>query len=140
MRLVHSIEKYEETIHLDRLIDMKDSEKMVNFTGTAIYTKKVSCNFEGDCFLNLGEVQGITKLVVNKADVGTKWYGRRIFNVKDYILSGENEIEIHVVTTMGNYLKTLTDNENAQYWVNRKGREQEIQSMGIIGPVEIYES
>ncbi|MFQ8805165.1 MAG: hypothetical protein ACLR8Y_08835 [Alistipes indistinctus] len=33
---------------------------------------------------------------------------------------GENELEVRVTTTMGNYMKTLTDNKIAQKWTNRK--------------------
>ena len=43
-----------------------------------------------------------------------------------------------VVTTMGNYMKTLTDNPTAQKWTNRKNKEQPTQSMGLQGPVTLY--
>ena len=33
------------------------------------------------------------------------------------------------------HMKTLKDNKIAQKWVNRRGREQLYQSMGLIGPV-----
>jgi hypothetical protein len=41
---------------------------------------------------------------------------------------------------MGNYMKTLTGNKVAQRWVNRPGRPQPIQSMGLAGPVTLYQS
>jgi hypothetical protein len=52
--------------------------------------------------------------------------------------SGENVLEIRVVTTMGNYMKTLKDNGVAQYWTNEKRKDQPIQSMGLLGPVILY--
>jgi hypothetical protein len=52
--------------------------------------------------------------------------------------NGRNEIEISVVTSMGNYMKSLTDNPIAQYWTNEKNKVQPLQSMGLIGPVTIY--
>ena len=83
--------------------------------------------------MNLGQVFGITDVFVNQQPVGVKWFGRRIYDLSSFLKPGKNELEIRLTTTMGNYLKTLKENENAQYWVNRPGREQEIQSMGIVG-------
>jgi hypothetical protein len=68
------------------------------------------------------------------------WYGNRLYDVSGKLHAGENVIEIHVVTTMGNYMKTLTDNKAVQHWVNRPGRPQPIQSMGLAGPVTLYKS
>ena len=53
-------------------------------------------------------------------------------------MPGINNIEVKVMTTMGNYMKSLTDNPIAQYWANEKNKIQQIQSMGLIGPVTIY--
>jgi hypothetical protein len=39
---------------------------------------------------------------------------------------------------MGNYLKTLTENETAQKFTVLKTKNQPIQSMGLIGPVTLY--
>ncbi len=75
---------------------------------------------------------------VNGKNCGVKWYGRRIFNIGNLLVPGENLIEIKVVTTMGNYMKSLTDNPIAQYWTNEKNKIQPLQSMGMIGPVTIY--
>jgi len=43
-----------------------------------------------------------------------------------------------VTTTMGNYMKTLTDNPTAQKFTVLKTKDQPIQSMGLAGPVTIY--
>ena len=53
---------------------------------------------------------------------------------------GENEIEITVTTSMGNYMKSLTDNPIAQYWTNEKNKIQPLQSMGLTGPVIFYKA
>jgi len=63
---------------------------------------------------------------------------RRIFKVGDHLVRGTNIVEIKVTTTMGNYMKSLTDNPIAQYWTNEKNKIQPLQSMGLIGPVTIY--
>lgn len=127
-----------QTIFLPELKDFKEDRELMHFSGTAIYRKKVRLKKSDNLLLNLGKVHGIAELFVNGKPVGVKWYGRRIFDISNVIVDGENEIEVRVTTIMGNYLKTLKDNVVAQYWVNRPGREQEIQSMGMVGPVEIY--
>jgi hypothetical protein len=41
---------------------------------------------------------------------------------------------------MGNYMKTLTDNPTAQKFTVRGTKDQPIQSMGLIGPVTLYQA
>jgi len=136
--LQHQQESSKRTIELKELIDFKEREDLVHFSGTAVYRKHVRIEDAAAYALNLGRVEGIADVYVNGKQVGVKWFGRRLFDLSNVLKTGDNLLEIHVVTTMGNYLKTLTDNEIAQFWVNRKGREQEIQSMGMIGPVTLY--
>ena len=136
--LRHQQESTERTIELTELVDFKDREDLVHFSGTAVYRKNIRIEDAAAYALNLGRVEGIADVYVNGKQVGVKWFGRRLFDLSTVLETGDNLLEIHVVTTMGNYLKTLTDNEIAQFWVNRKGREQEIQSMGMIGPVTLY--
>ena len=76
-------------------------------------------------------------MIVNGKSLGIQWYGRRIYPVKDAIQNGNNTIEIKVITSMGNYIKSLKDNPVAQYWTNEKRKDQPIQSMGLIGPVTL---
>jgi len=47
-----------------------------------------------------------------------KWYGRRIWDITKFTRPGENLIEVEITTSMGNYMKSLTDNPTAQYWTN----------------------
>lgn len=136
--LQHQQESSKRTIELKELIDFKEREDLVHFSGTAVYRKHVRIEDAAAYALNLGRVEGIADVYVNGKQVGVKWFGRRLFDLSNVLKTGDNLLEIRVVTTMGNYLKTLTDNEIAQFWVNRKGREQEIQSMGMIGPVTLY--
>lgn len=132
----HSRENWVKTMQMDELMDLKDTD-YVRFTGTVIYKKEIEID-KNKCFINLGKVGGISELFVNGKSQGVKWYGNRIYKVAEDLIQGLNKIEIHVVTTMGNYMQTLTDNKTAQKYTNRKGREQEIQSMGLVGPLTIY--
>jgi hypothetical protein len=127
-----------KTLETDILKDIKEIPDFVNFAGTVIYRNYIVITDNKPAYLNLGKVFGISELKVNGKDCGVKWYGRRIFVVADKFIQGRNTIEIKVTTTMGNYMKSLTDNPIAQYWTNEKNKVQPLQSMGLIGPVTTY--
>jgi hypothetical protein len=88
--------------------------------------------------INLGKVHGTSELRINGRSCGVKWYGRRTWDVTEYIVAGDNMIEVEVTTSMGNYMKSLTDNPVAQYWTNEGRKIQPLQSMGMTGPVSYY--
>ncbi|MVZ62290.1 glycosyl hydrolase [Sphingobacterium humi] len=138
LELRHQQEGTVKSRQLAKLIDMKLDDELRDFSGTVVYKKTIDVADVKGATLNLGQVFGITDVLVNQQPVGVKWFGRRIYDLSSFLKPGKNELEIRLTTTMGNYLKTLKENENAQYWVNRPGREQEIQSMGIVGPVQLY--
>jgi hypothetical protein len=127
-----------KALETDTLKDIKDIPEFVSFAGTIIYRNYIVITDLKPVYLNLGKVYGISEMKVNGKDCGVKWYGRRIFNVGEHFVSGDNLIEIKVTTTMGNYMKSLTDNPIAQYWTNEKNKVQPLQSMGMIGPVTLY--
>ena len=117
---------------LERLKDVKDIPAYAAFSGIIIYRKTISLPTTKT--LNLGKVYGESELSVNGVSKGVQWYGRRVFVLE----KGVNQLEIRVMATMGNYLKTLTKNPIAQYWTNEKRKDQPIQSIGMAGPVTIY--
>jgi hypothetical protein len=139
VELRHSIEGTVETTRMETPVDLRETE-YVHFTGTAVYRKRITVRDTKGATLNLGKVYGLSEVKINGTDCGVTWYGNRLYDVSEKLRAGENEIEIHVVTTMGNYMKTLTGNRVAQRWVNRPGRPQPIQSMGLAGPVTLYQS
>jgi hypothetical protein len=126
------------TAQIDTLQDLKDMPDFVSFSGTIIYQTSIKIDNPDKTILNLGKVWGISELKVNGNDCGVKWYGRRIYDIGRFLVTGINTIEAKVVTTMGNYMKSLTDNPIAQYWTNEKTKNQPLQSMGLIGPVTLY--
>jgi hypothetical protein len=133
----HSRENWVKNLKMDTLKDIKDTE-FVNFTGTAAYRKTINFDGSGKTILNLGQVFGVSEVLVNGQSCGVKWYGRRIYNLAPFLKKGQNELEVRIVTVMGNYMKTLTDNKTAQKFTNQKTKDQPIQSMGLIGPVTLY--
>ncbi|SHF97617.1 alpha-L-rhamnosidase [Mariniphaga anaerophila] len=137
VELRHSRENSIQTFKMFELQDLKETD-YVNFTGTAVYRKSINFNKESSNYLNLGKVWGVSELFVNGKSCGVKWYGNRIYNLSGILREGENEIEVHVITSMGNYVKTLTENRTAQRFTMLRTKNQPIQSMGILGPVTIY--
>ncbi|MBD0296577.1 MAG: glycoside hydrolase family 2 [Flavisolibacter sp.] len=127
------------TKEMDELKDLKGLPEWVKFCGTIIYRNNFKVagktNME---WLDLGKAFGVSELFVNGIHAGAKWYGRRIYPIGKFIKNGNNVIEIKIVTTMGNYLKSLTDNRIAQFWTNEGRTTQPLQSTGLLGPVLIY--
>jgi hypothetical protein len=134
----HCRDESVKTVETGTLEDLRDMPDFVHFAGTVFYRNYIVITGKIPAYLNLGKVYGISGLKVNGKDCGVKWYGRRIFLVADKLVQGTNTIEIKVTTTMGNYMKSLTDNPIAQYWTNEKNKIQPLQSMGLIGPVTYY--
>ena len=134
----------EDKVEKDKMYVLEDlkNTKWVNFSGTAVYRKTFSAIQGERTILNLGKVYGISDVKVNGTDCGVTWYGHRLYDITNQLKTGENEIEVHVVTTMGNYLmKFVDENKVIQRWMARPGRApQPIQSMGLAGPVTLYEN
>ena len=121
---------------LEALKDIKDIPEYTNFSGTIIYRKLIDITEPANEFIDLGTVYGVTELIVNGQTCGIKWYGKRIYNIKGLLKQGTNNLEIRVVTTMGNYMKSLTDNPIAQYWTNLARKSQPLNPMGLVGPLK----
>ena len=100
---------------LVELKDLKDLPDFVNMAGHAVYRTQFNVTDAGKVkYVNLGQVYGLSEVSINGVSMGTKWYGRRIYPVKEALKTGLNTIEIKVTTSMGNYMKTLVDNPIAQ--------------------------
>ena len=142
--LCHSLLHDTTDAHFDTLFDLKDSEAYQHFCGTIIYQKTINMGKDVarnvSTILDLGLVEGISEVLVNGQSAGVQYYGRRIYDIGKHLKEGQNDIEIHVTTTMGNYLKTFGREENQTTWVyvNHPRREQPLQPMGMIGPVKLY--
>lgn len=127
-----------KTVNIDNLFDFKDNPEFADFAGTITYSNTIYTEDPENIIINLGKVYGVSELRINGQKCSTKWYGRRIDSIGKYLVKGSNKIEIIVVTSMGNYMKSLTSNPIAQYWTNEKNKIQPLQSMGMIGPVTMY--
>ncbi|MCQ2163396.1 MAG: glycoside hydrolase family 2 [Bacteroidales bacterium] len=127
------------TASMEALKDFKDmaEPEFKNFMGTIVYTAEVSVSGSAmPRYINLGKVADICELKVNGKDLGTDWFGDRIYDVSGALHEGTNTIEVKVTTLMGNYIQTLKDNKVAQRFVLK--RNQPYVSAGLIGPVMLY--
>ena len=125
--------------HFDTLFDLKDHPETQHFSGTIVYRKTISMDTIKPCILDLGLVEGVSEVFVNGQSAGVKYYGRRQYDISNLLHEEENDLEIRVTTTLGNYLKNLTKEENPTTWiyVNHPKRDQALQPMGMIGPVKM---
>ncbi len=124
---------------MEVLKDLKDIPEWIHFGGSIVYRANFVVNEKAKIeWLNLGKVFGVSELIINGENAGTRWYGRRIYPIGKFIKNGNNEIEVKVVTTLGNYLKSLKENRIGQYWTNEGRTIQPLQSMGLAGPVTVY--
>ena len=138
VELHHSREKWTRTDYMEQPTDLKETQ-WVDFTGTVTYRTTVTIDDTSRrTLINLGKVHGEAYVSVNGKDLGLRWYGRRVYDLSDVLQPGENNIEVRVITTLGNYMKTLKDNPTAQKWTNTKNKVQPTQSMGLVGPVTLY--
>ncbi len=122
---------------------LKDLSKIAlcrDFAGQVSYRQHFQWNGKGGAvYLDLGVVEGISSCLVNGQEVGLKWYGKHAYVLpSSFLKNGDNELEIKVVTVLGNYMKSLLGNPVAQYWTNKDYKVQPWQPMGLLGPVKIY--
>ncbi len=138
VELKHSREGWTKTTRMEDPTDLKDTE-FVNFTGTVTYRTTVDVTNPADMVLNLGRVWGVAEVKVNDQDLGVRWYGDQTYDVASSLKPGTNRIEVKVTTTLLNYMKTLKDNKTAQYWTMEGTKNQPLSSMGMVGPVTLYQ-
>ena len=115
---------------LTNLIEIKETKE---FAGEVIYEKTINIDSNNYQKLDLGDVQGVSELTVNGKLIGTKWYGAHVYNIKDVLKKGKNNMSIKLITITGNYMKSLKDNPVAMGWT----RHQDYYPMGIMGPVRM---
>jgi len=123
---------------LTELKDLATFPEYTHFSGTVIYKTSFKMDGKLPLWLNIGKLEGVAKIRLNKKELGLKWYGDKLFALKNTIQSGENELQIEVVTLMGNYMKSLAGNDNVQYWTNQKNKNQPLTTLGLLGPAKLY--
>lgn len=104
-----------------------------NFAGTIYYTVNLDVKNPDDyTVLNAGFVRGVTELMVNGVNLGTKWYGEHAYSIDGKLQKGRNMIVIKVTTPLGNYANSLVNNRTAKRYAHT------MKSLGLENPVCIY--
>jgi len=100
-----------ETIEMPELISLHRHENsgVKYFSGTAAYTQTINVpgNFIGKdkrVMLDLGRVEVIAEVRVNKQDVGLVWQEPYRLDITDAVRAGNNTLEIRVTTLWPNRL------------------------------------
>lgn len=131
---LHPVRGESRTTTWNTLKDLKEDKDLQSFAGTILYEKKFQISHP-DIYdsLDLGKVEGVSEVWLNGQPLGYHWYGTHRYNLKNKLQPGENKLRIQVTTTLGNYLKSLKDNEVAQNWT----KHQPLYPAGLIGPVNL---
>lgn len=119
-----------------------------NFSGTITYVKDFHAKRGKDYSLGISYIEGTAVILLNGNVVDTLLCGERLLLFdefftpiplpKKFMHKGKNTIEIRVITTMGNYVRSLTDNPVAQYWTNKGSKAQPLKPMGMMGSVYLH--
>ncbi|MCQ2283682.1 MAG: glycoside hydrolase family 2 [Bacteroidales bacterium] len=135
-----------EQLRLDSLVDMATLRP--NFSGTITYVKDFHAKRGKDYSLGISYIEGTAVILLNGNVVDTLLCGERLLLFdefftpiplpKKFMHKGKNTIEIRVITTMGNYVRSLTDNPVAQYWTNKGSKAQPLKPMGMMGSVYLH--
>ena len=105
---------------LEELSDLSKRDDLKSFAGTILYSNHFQIEDAGQhLMLDLGHLHSVTKAELNGHPLGTRWYGNHQYNLSGALRPGANEIKIEVVTTLGDYMKTLTDNPTARVWTEQ---------------------
>ncbi len=118
------------------LFDYAASEdpRMRSFAGEVRYSTRFHDAGSRWKFLDLGTEKHITSVILNGRELGSRWYGRHLYSLKEGDLkTGTNTLEVRYTTTLANYAYSLKDNRVAQRWIHL----EEPESMGLTGPVRL---
>jgi hypothetical protein len=115
------------------LPDWSTLPETCSFAGELVYVAEVE-NSGGFNYLDLGKVYGVSEVRINGERLGSKWYGRHLYQIHPELRNLPTlTIEVTVTTTVGNYLKSDPKNKVGQLWTHY----QEWQPVGMLGPVRI---
>ncbi|WP_405290866.1 glycosyl hydrolase [Algibacter sp. Ld11] len=116
------------------------NDAVKHYSGTTTYSKKINIDeLVTQTVLNLGEVSNIAELWCNGKKVGVKWAPPFEFDISEFAIKGENNLEIKVTNTWRNQL--IFDNQRSKNqkktWTTSppKKDETELENSGLIGPV-----
>lgn len=128
------------TCEMERLADLGQSSdaRLNTFAGMVTYSQTFDVGHGTPAWLDLGEVHGVSEVILNGKPLGARWYGRHAYEVSDAAKAGKNDLQIRITTVLYNYARTLRDNEAAARWIGAKKARQTVPA-GLVGPVRVIE-
>lgn len=122
------------SLTLEKLIDFSQREDLRGFAGSVLYENEFTlAGTRNVQYLQLGVTHGVAEISINNQKVGVQWYGNPVHNISRFVRKGDNTIQIKLITTLGNYMKSLKENKVAQIWMHH----QPVFPVGLVGPVRI---
>jgi len=125
------------SLQTDQLIDFSTAADTLlkQFAGTAIYKNTIDPEDEYT-ILDLGDVnRSVSEVYLNGEKVGEQWYGQHRYDLSEKLQSGENQLEIRIITVLSNYTRTLKNNPVAMRWGSH-----ELIEAGMEGPVQLLKT
>jgi hypothetical protein len=120
------------------------NENIQYYSGSATYKKDFNLNEinpSDSLYINLGNVQVISKVKLNGVIIGITWIDPHILSTKRLLTKGKNTIEIEVANLWRNQLikeKTSKETERNAWWlIDDISQNEKLHSSGLLGPVSI---
>jgi hypothetical protein len=107
--------------------------EVAGFGGVALYRAEFDWTDETTTVLGLGTVHGVSSVRLNGRDLGTRWWGRHLYDARGALAKGRNVLEVEVTTTLGNRARSLKDSPVARGWAWWFPPIP----MGLVGPVQL---
>ena len=118
------------------LFDLAADESTRSFAGCLFYEKTIDGVASSFNLLDLGRVFGVSEVTLNGENLGCRWYGRHRYNIPEHQAKARSiTIQVKITTTVGNYLKSESDNKTGRQWTAGQGW----QPTGMLGPVKLIE-
>jgi hypothetical protein len=90
--------------------------EVAGFGGVALYRAEFDSSDESRTLLGLGTVHGVSSVRLNGKHLGTRWWGRHLYDASGALRKGRNVLEVEVATTLGNRMRALPGNPVAKSW------------------------
>ena len=106
---------------------------VAGFGGTATYEAEFDWTDDALTVLSLGTVHGTATVRLNGKDLGTRWWGRPLYDARGALQKGRNVLEVEVVTTLGNLMRSREDDAATKRWAWWFPPI----AAGLVGPVQL---
>jgi hypothetical protein len=117
---LHHVDGVVRKAVLEKLAPFDEKSEWSSFAGTIEYRGVLHLSdTAGRLWLDLGHLRDVSELEIGGRIIGAKWYGEHLYEITGHVIAGDNNLTIRIVTTLGNYMKTLQHNKTAHTWTRR---------------------